>query len=196
MSSETEICNRALQKLGDGRIVSLTQDSANARSCNVAYAPIRDAELRAHPWSFSIKRAQLPALTSEPLFYFDNEFQLPSDFLRLLPRDRFDNLADLDWTIEGRILRTNDAAPLNIRYVSQVTDPNEMDALFREALSSKIAYELCEEITQSNTKKGSIGTQSGLAWDYVLIIREARRVNAIEKTAEDLPEDSWITARI
>jgi hypothetical protein len=190
MSSETEICNRALQKLGDGRIVSLTQDSANARSCNVAYAPIRDAELRAHPWSFSIKRAQLAALTSEPLFYFDNEFQLPSDFLRLLPRDRFDNLADLDWTIEGRVLRTNDAAPLDIRYVSIVTDPNEMDALFREVLSSKIAYELCEEITQSNTKK------EGLRVDYIATIREARRINAIEKTAEDLPEDSWITARI
>jgi len=189
MSSETEICNRALQKLGAGRITSLTQGSANARSCNVAYAPIRDAELRAHAWSFSIKRVQLAALAIGPIFYFDNQFQLPSDFLRLLPRDRFDNLADLDWTIEERNLLTDDAAPLNVRYVAQITDPNTMDALFREALSSKIAYELCEEITQSNTKKEAARI------DYIMAIREARRINAIEKTAEDLPEDNWLKAR-
>ncbi|OGT79394.1 MAG: hypothetical protein A3J35_04335 [Gammaproteobacteria bacterium RIFCSPLOWO2_02_FULL_52_10] len=189
MSSETEICNRALQKLGAGRITSLTQDSANARSCNVAYEPIRDAELRAHPWSFSVKRVQLAALATAPTFYFDNQFQLPSDFLRLLPRDRFDNLADLDWTIEGRNLLTDDAAPLDVRYVAKITDPNTMDALFREALSSKIAYELCEEITQSNTKKEAART------DYIMVIREARRINAIEKTAEYLPEDEWLTAR-
>jgi len=189
MSSETDICNRGLQKLGAGRIISLTQDSVAARACNVAYVPLRDAELRAHPWSFSIKRASLPALAAAPLFYFATACQLPADFLRLLPRDRFDNLIEHDWTIEGLELRTNDAAPLHIRYVSKITDPNLMDALFQEALSSRIAYELCEEITQSNTKKEA--AEKG----YITAIREARRVNAIEKIAEESPQDDWITVR-
>ena len=61
MASEVDIANRALQKLGAESIVSLTQDSENARACNLCYEPIRDAELRAHPWNFAIKRASLAA---------------------------------------------------------------------------------------------------------------------------------------
>lgn len=96
---------------------------------------------------------------------------------------------DLDWVIEGRQIITNDSAPLDVRYVYNVTDPNEMDSLFREALSAKLAEALCEEITQSNTKMATVVTA------YKDIVAEARRANAIEKVAEQPPEDSWVTCR-
>ena len=56
MASEVDICNRALSKLGAARITSLTEDSVNARACNAMYESVRDAELRAHPWNFAMKR--------------------------------------------------------------------------------------------------------------------------------------------
>jgi hypothetical protein len=189
LASEVEICNRALQKLGAKRITSLTQDSANARACNVAYAVVRDAELRAHPWNFSVKRAELAAESPAPTWGRANAFPLPSDFLRSLPPYPEDNANDFDHQIEGRKILTNETSPLYIRYVYKVTDPNEMDSLFREALAAKLALELCEEITQSNTKKQI------LMEDYKMAIREARRTNAIENVAQDPPEDTWITAR-
>jgi hypothetical protein len=189
MASDVGICNRALQKLGAKRIVSLTDDTPNARACNVAYEVVRDAELRAHPWSFAIARTQLAADANAPAFGRANSFQLPSDYLCLREKYPEDNSLDNDWQIEGRKILTDDEAPLDLRYTAKVTDPNDMDVLFREAFATKLAFELCEEITQSNSKKESLRT------DYKEIIREARKANAIERVASQPPEDTWVTVR-
>lgn len=189
MASDVSICNRAMQKLGAKRIVDFDEDSVNARECAACFEELRDAELRAHPWAFAAKRAQLAASTDAPAFGPANAFPLPEDFLRLLPVDPEYLTNEDDWRIEGRQILTNDSAPLNIRYVYRVEDANEMDALFRESLASRIAYELCEKLTQSNQKK------EAAAQDYKRAISEAKRANAIEKIAEEPPEDTWLSVR-
>lgn len=189
MASETEICNRALQKVGAKRITSLSQDSHSARACNVAYATCRDAELRAHPWSFAIARATLAADATAPDWGRGYSFQLPTDFLRMHQPYAEDNTYQLDYVIEGQKILTDQPAPLYLRYISQVTDPNRMDVLFREAVAARLAVEVCEELTQSNTKL------QNLTAAYGAIISEARRTNAIEKPPQEALEDSWITAR-
>lgn len=190
MASEVDIANRALQKLGAERITSLTQDSENARECNVAYEAVRDAELRAHPWNFAIKRAQLAADTTAPAFGFTNAFTLPSDCLRVLPPDPSYNLNSHDWQIEGRKILTNDSAALEIRYIYRVTDTTQFDALFTEALACALAVELCEKLTQSNSKGQAMRA------DYTSTIRAARRQNAFENISADPPEDTWSTCRL
>lgn len=189
MASKVEIANRALQILGAKRIVSLTEDSRNARAIAAAFEPVKRAELRKHPWSFAVKRVQLAADATAPLFTRSNSFPLPSDFIRLLPPDPEANFNDLDWTIEGRNIITNDSAPLNVRYIYDVTDPNVFDVLFREVMAAKLAEQLCEEITQSNTKV--VNAQAF----YKEIVAEAKRSNAIEKVADKPPEDTWVTVR-
>lgn len=190
MASEVAICNRALQKMGAKRIASLTEDSRNARAMNVAYAPIRDALLREHPWSCAIKRASLAADATAPMFTYARSFTLPSDFLRLMPRDPIYNYNDTDWIIEGKAILTNDSAPLYIRYVYRLTDPNGMDSSFQEAFSARLAVETCEEITQSNTKLQLLEN-----W-YKQVIASARRTNAIEQIVPAQPtDDTWITVR-
>lgn len=189
MASKVEIANRALQILGAKRIVSLGEDSRNARAINAAYEPVKLAELRKHPWGFAIKRVQLAASSTAPAFTKGNAFPLPADYVRLLPPDPEANFNDLDWNIEGKSIITNDSAPLDVRYIYDVTDPNEMDSLFRESFAAKLAEQLCEEITQSNTK---VATANMF---YKEAIADAKRTNAIEKTAEKPPEDEWITCR-
>jgi hypothetical protein len=189
MASEVEICNRALQKLGAKRIVSLDDNSVNARACNVAYSLVRDRVLRSHPWNCAISRAELAADAEPPEWGRANAFQLPSDFLRLLPPYPEMNINDLDWQIEGRKILTDDSGPIYLRYIYQVTDPNEMDPLLRELISTELALELCEEITQSNTKKDALKD------DVKAIVKDARRVNAFECVAQEPPEDTWITVR-
>lgn len=189
MASDVEICNRALQKLGATRITSLSENSNNARSCNVAYEPVKKALLRSHTWNFAIKRVELAASATDPVFGRGASYPLPADFLRLLPLDPEDEVVSSDWQIEGKSIITNDADPIYIRYIYNVSDPNEMDSLFLELFSTSLALELCEELTQSNTKKAA------LKEDRKEILAEARRINAIENVAQQPPEDSWVTCR-
>lgn len=189
MASEVGICNRALQKLGDKRITSLTEDAANARACNTAYAICRDAELEKHEWSFAIARAELAADALAPAWGRANSFQLPSDFIRLAHDYPEDNNNAKDWQIEGQKLITDDSAPIYIRYVKRVTDPNLFSSLFQEALAARLALELCEELTQSNSKKESAQA------DYTQAVREAKRSNAIQRVSSEPPEDAWLSAR-
>lgn len=189
MASKVEICNRALQKVGAERITSLTEDSNNARACNVLFESVKLAELRLHPWNFAIKRAQLAASATPPVFGRPNSYPLPADFVRLLPPYPEMNFNDLDWQIEGKAIYTFDNAPLPIRYIYDVTDPNEMDVLFRESLAAKLAVELAEELTQSPSKKDALND------GYDKSIREAKRNNGIENVGLQPPDDTFITAR-
>lgn len=189
MASLVEIGNRALQRLGARRIVALTDDSTNARAVNAAFESVKLAELRKYVWSFATKRATLAAESAAPDFGRATAFQVPSDFIRLAPDYPEDNLNTKDWVIEGKLILTDDVSPLRIRYVFDVKDANLMDPLFREAFSAKLALELVEELTQSNTKKKAIALQ------YRDAIREARRASSIEKVAAEPATDSWITAR-
>ena len=47
----------------------------------------------------------------------------------------------------------------------------------------------CKELTGSTSEKDSIKE------DYDKAIAEAKRINAIEKEAQEFPEDSWLNAR-
>ena len=191
--SKVAIANRALQKLGAERIESLSQDAPNARSMAAVYDIVRDSELRKYTWGFSIRRASIAADANQTAWGEWNRFSLPSDFLRLIRDD--ETCQAVDWRIEagaddeGVFIVTHDAAPLDIKYVANIDDPNFYDSLFVEAFASKMAYEVCEEITQSAS------TRDRAARDYDVAINEAKRIGAIEKPAQDFPEDSWLAAR-
>lgn len=189
MSSVVGICNRALQKLGASKIMDIAESSKNARSCLAAYDAVLEAELRKHTWAFAVKRVQLATNLIGPTHGQHNAFTLPADFIRLLDPDSQYNYVERDWNIEGRELLAYESGPISIRYVAKVTDPNQMDSLFREVFAAKLAEEMCEELTQSNAKR------EGLAADYQLTIREAKKTNAIEKASSVPPEDSWVTVR-
>lgn len=187
--SNVSIANLALQLLGAARIVSLTDDHKNARAVNSCFEFLRDKELRAHAWNFSIERATLAPSSTAPEFDFDYAFPLPTEFLRLLPPARH----ALDWNIERvddkSCIVTNDGDTLEIRYVARIIDPTKFDMLFVYALAAKIAEHCCEELTQSNTKQ-----QKATAF-YKDAIAEARKINAFEQTVPEEPEDPWLAAR-
>jgi len=186
--SDVSIANRALQKLGAKRISSLTQDHPNARSINACFVSVRKMELRRYDWSFAIKRASIAAdATDVTILNTWKRYSLPNDFLKLI-RDN-ESGSYVDWKIEGLYILTADASPLQIRYVAHIEDPVLFDALFVEAFAGRLAAETCEEITQSTGKLEQI------AAGYKDDIAEARRVGAIEKAAQEFPEDSWLAAR-
>lgn len=199
MASVIQVANRALTKLGAARIISLGDENKQARAVASCFDDLRDDELRAHRWQFAMKRTELAALAAAPTFGYEYQYALPPDFLRIdMVDDRYpaaimDNYIDaeyLEWTIEGNVILTDIAAPLKLRYIAQVTEPNSWDSNFREALASRIAMEICEELTQSDTKKQAAGS------DYKRAITQAVRIGAIEKPSVMPPDNQWIISRL
>jgi hypothetical protein len=195
MASQVQICNQALTKLGAQRITDLVDDTRNARVMNAIYTAKRDAELAANPWTFAIKRARLPASSTAPAFGWARSFPLPTDFLRLVEVGQDYVFYDDDQTLfviesdpaTGRpAILTDQASPLNIRYVYRVTNPGLHPALFDEAFACRLAAEACEEITQNLSKREA-------AWgEHRQALRSARRVNAIEQPPQNNPNGSWV----
>lgn len=188
-TSEVSICNLGLQKLGAARIADLSEASKNARECNACYEHLRDAELRANKWKFALSRTTLAPSATTPDFTYTYAFPLPADCLRPL----FPARLGLDWKVENHegvaSILTNDGDTLEVRYIKRITDPTLFDPLFVEALACKIAFQLCETLTQSNSKKEAAERA------YLYAIREARRINAIEIGPFKQPVDEWLAAR-
>ncbi len=189
MASQTDICNQALTKIGAERIVAITDDTKSARALNAIWDLKRDAELAAHPWTFSIGRAQLPASATAPDFGWSYAYPLPSDYLAMVEvGENYDfYIGDPNplFAFEGGSILTDQTSPLNIRYIKRITNCGLYPALFAEALACRLAAELCEAMTQSGPKRE-------LAWnEYKRAIREARRMNAIEQPPRYIPPGSW-----
>jgi hypothetical protein len=145
MASVVEICNTALNQLGATTILSLTEDSKNARLCNARYLNVRDALFRVHPWNCLQKRATLASDTATPDWGYSKQFTLPSDCLRLLTVLNY----DYDYKVEGRKILTN-ANDMSILYVARITDPNEYDESLRELISAALAADIAYAVTSSN----------------------------------------------
>lgn len=169
----------------------MSDDSTNARECNRVYAHARDSELRAHPWSFARTRVQLAASSTAPTFEYARAYPLPSDYIRIIPNNgRLGQNVQDDLQIENGSILSNDSSPLNLTYIRRVTDPNLFDQTFIDLLATRISRDLCEKITQSNTKFQIMQAE------YEEAKATARRINAFERPPQESPEDPWITARL
>jgi len=145
MASIVDICNGALNQLGATTILSLTEDSKNARLCNSRYTQVRDALFRTHPWNCLQKRIELAVDTTAPTWGFSYAYTLPADCLRLLRILDYDS----NHKVEGRKVLSN-ASTMKILYIARVTDPNEYDELLRETISASLGADIAFGVTSNN----------------------------------------------
>jgi len=169
MASIVGICNGALNQLGATTILSLSEDSKNARLCNSRYTQVRDALFRSHPWNCLQKRVQIAADTTAPAWGFKNAYTLPADCLRLLKILDYDS----NYKVEGRKILSNTSS-MKILYVARVTDPNEYDELLRETLSASLGADIAFGVTSNNQ------TASNMYNLFKEKLRDARFVDSTE----------------
>lgn len=185
MASKTEIARRALSKLGQPGVSNIdTVDTKAARVMRNMWDNVRDAMLQAYPWKFALKRVTLAADGDAPDWGYERKFTLPNDYLSM-----YEIKDSPKYSIEDGCILTNAPPPLKIRYIRRITDTGKYHPLFVEAFSSRLAYEGCEEITGSNTKKSAAMTDLNAA------VSQAYAIEAIENEAQELPEDGWLDAR-
>ncbi len=187
MASETDICNQALLLLQAKTIISLTEDSTAARLCNGKYTKMRDATLRAYPWNCAMEFDSLAQSTDTPAWKYDYKYALPTDpyCLRVIEMEYEETYS---WKVMGRFLVTNNTE-CNIQYIKRITDPNDMDVLLQDTISTRLAAEICNAIAGPKMFEG--------IWKlYQAKLREARSVDAQEGSPDDLMGDSFLDARL
>ncbi len=189
MSSQTAICNRALEFLGQPGITSLNSSQPAAKSLRRVYAESRRSVLEDHPWSFAKKRAALPASATAPVFGFAYGYPVPSDFVRLIAIEnepRFDIEADpsgSQWIV------TDSASPLNIIYIYDIEDTGRYPPSFVDAFAARLAFDVCEDITQSNSKNQANAER------YQAYLLKAKTLNGLQRQAVGFKSFSFLTSR-
>ena len=189
VTSETELCNIALTRLGHQQISSLDEASKAGRLCNLHYGPTRDSVLRAHPWNFAVKRVTLSLDVPTPNHEYTYQHSLPSDFLRIV-RTHYEaeGYASADYRIEGLKLVSDDST-VKIEYIAKITDVSQFDALFVDVLAQRLAAEMAVALTDNQAATKTL-------WEiYDVKLREARTIDAQEGRPRDFEAYDWLDAR-
>jgi hypothetical protein len=129
-----------------------------------------------------------------------NIFRLPYGFLREAPQDpRAGSFSALgapsnrtydDWEYESDYIVSGASDPIVLRFAADWTDVTTMDPLFCEGLAARLAFEICESITQSQGKHQTVIAE------YQKAMGEARLVDAIEVGSVEPPLDDYLACRI
>ena len=181
-SSDSEVGNSALKRLGVGLIVNLNDGSDQATVLNTIYANTRDRILRELAWNFAQFRVQLASdPTKTPVFGYNYAYPLPTKPLCLRvnevnPDDAvydIENTIDSTGAIQGKVIVTDEPS-IQIRYTGQVTDPTLFDPSFVEALASDLAAQIAYPLTESEAK-----TKAAMAWAKSAL-EHAQTVNSQE----------------
>lgn len=198
--SQVEICNIALQLLGDESIISLSDGTVPAEQCNLRYNSARRSVLEMHPWNFALKRIALPLVATAPAFDFSHQFTLPSDCLRVIATDKeLDTVYNSDpmfngyktvgfqsayttgrdrYKIEGRNLLYDDDT-CNILYLVDEEDTTVFSPLFVEGFAIFLASRLAYKITGSRTMEQNLLQEFDNFFNRI-----ARSVDAQQGTVE------------
>lgn len=191
MSSQVEICNLGLIKIGfDAPLITdINEDNKQARLCKRLFPALRDSLLRQNIWRFSLKRQSLAPNTSTVPFGEGKYFTPPTDMIRLVGTslDQFYNYTP--WKIESNGILADAGDRLDIVYVERVTDPNKFDPLFSEMLSAYIGYNLCASLTRD------AGVKQAVFDEYQLLSRRAAFVSATERDSAKVIAETFLGSR-
>lgn len=211
MSSEVDICNLALARLGDEATVASIdppEGSAQAAHCARFYPMARDSLLEIHAWNFTQGREALALLVNEAAnSTWLYTYAVPSDMINVVgiydPTATDDLIANgtytpqpyviesLESTGEDVIMTNQDDAV--IRYARRVTDPTRFSPLFTDALAWLLASYLAGPILKGET--GVAAAQSAHK-AFMARLSDAIESDANQRRFPTTQSVSWITGRL
>jgi len=200
MASVIEICNIALSRLGNSRTInSLQEKSKEAGLCDLHYDSAREEVLSDFDWNFATKRVALAGTGAAPGDW-QFAYRYPTDCLRIseimVPgmrnppeRMRIEYQVGSDADGTGKLIYTDQPAAV-LKYVAKVTDPNMFDALFRSALSWKLASEIGMPLSSAPSLVQNCLTM------YAQLIRSAGSHSMNESQEPVEPDSEFTSARL
>ncbi len=183
-SSPVAICNIALGWLGGDLIISLDDETVEAKLCKANYEPLRDAVLEEREWTFAVKRLEPVELTESPLYGYDKAFQIPTEVIRVLQVSRAGEVESgilvegsflsatrggtgtgretrIEWAREGDAIYASNSARIFIRALVSITDTTKFSPAFDQALAARLAMDLAIPLTSSEKKQTAFAKMYG-----------------------------------
>lgn len=186
-----DVANMSLAVLDEAPIDSLDEDVKAARLLNLHFDQTRQAELTKNTWVFAILSASMIGTDlGTDCNTFNWVYEMPADCLRPLPltdNGEPDGIP-IGWRQEAGLIYSDQSSPRILRYIANLEDPNDWDALFTEVLVAALAVKIALPLTH---KAGMLDTARA-AYDRAL--DEALRVNAIQRAGK-LSYTSWAQLR-
>ncbi len=187
ISSETQLVNNALIRLGANTITDIDTDGSHeSNTMQQLYAPTRDALLRQHFWNFAIKRSNLSANAVAPAFEWAASYPLPSDFIRLKKIWNTDGA----YSIEGDAIYSDQTSLLQMVYIRRITDTTAFDPLFTQVLTLMLAI-----LAEPRIQGGTTNTDR-LQRELQQVLLEAKIVDSQDSTPEQFIINTFANARV
>jgi len=121
----------------------------------------------------------------EPEWKYDNQFSLPSDFVRHVSNQD----QGLDYEIHGDKMLT-DQSGVKMEYVFALTTVSDMGAMLKETIAAKLAYDMSFKLRVSDDMK----TEMERLFDRTIEL--ARNVDASQRPDDRIISDEWQVERL
>jgi hypothetical protein len=182
--SRTEIVNKALTLVGANPIVSIDDDTQNARVVNRVYELSLRSILSEAPWVFALRRSLLSKSTDTLAWYDTNEnyvYVRPNEVIRVFRA----NDSDAVWRAHGDYI-VSDTDDLGVEYVYYNNTPSSYTASFVEAFVDKLCSDIAFMIINSKTM-----AETFLEKYEKVSLSKALAENAQVGTPQTMKDDYW-----
>lgn len=174
-----DLCNMALGRIGAGRITGLTEETQEAIYCNLWYEQTRNEVLRSREWKSCTDTQSLAQLSDSPLFGWQYQYSMPTDprALRIISV-----YPESDFKRQGRKILSNEAE-LDLEFVAEISDPNDLDDILVEAIVLRLASKLATAV--ANNKELS----KDLVGEYLAIYQLAKQADGADSAGDDVKDE-------
>ncbi len=152
--NDIALCSRALIRIGAAPITSFDDGTAESEIAGALFGPVRDALLSSYSWSFATGQVALVKLETAPVADYQNAFQLPFDYLRIISAGTGTRGRGLNYRIARKALHTN-ADSLILTYIFR-PDEEEFPPFFDAALIARLAAEFTIPLTENTSRAESM----------------------------------------
>ena len=194
MSSPVKIANQALVRLGVKKIVTFTDNKKAADVMSTNYDNARDTLLKLYPFKFAKKRQILAPLSTTPKWGYEYEYELPSDYVRLLDVDGHYVDSDMsglpnDYRLEGHNILTNQTSSINILYICNSSPEAFFDPDFVKVFYLQLALDGFTSLAGRGTSRSKI------EGEFLAAIAVAQRNGSLEELNQHAYSPEWENTR-
>jgi hypothetical protein len=149
MPSVTEVANHALDQINQSAINSIDDLDAKSQRCKRMYDISLTILLEKEVWNFAKTDVQLAEDAIAPINGWLHQYTIPTDCRKPI-RLNGDDLVEFE-EADGKIY-TDAIAPITLRYIRDVTNPNLWTSSFLEAFTAYLASRYAKAFAQDNQK--------------------------------------------